>query len=206
MKTSSVQLRCVPWLKGCQRRTYSQFGEDGLIAEALEHVGANGRACFEVGASDGTTFSNVRALIEIGWSACLIEHDAELHKQLVTLYGDNPRVSLSREWVLPWTIDDILDSAGLPEDLDLGVIDIDEQDFWLWAGMRRRPALMLVEFAVGRSPWQLPRLRDDTAMPNPDKQAGAERILELGRARGYVPIAQTLCNLLFVRRELLYAD
>src|SRR5579864_4986077 len=55
----------------------SQFGEDGLIAAILEKIGVKHQSCFEIGASDGTFFSNTKALRDQGWFADLVEPDKD---------------------------------------------------------------------------------------------------------------------------------
>lgn len=196
---------CVPWLVKASGNTYSQFGEDGLVAAVFEKIGTTNKQCFEVGASDGTTCSNARALIEQGWSACMIEKDNERYAKLEAMYADNASVSTVHGCIFPWTIDDILDGCGFAADMDLGVIDIDEQDFWVWAGMQRHvPRVMLVEYAAYKPRWQIPLIRSDEGEPDIRVQAGLGHILALGVAKGYVALAQTPCNVLFCRKELVY--
>jgi len=196
---------CVPWLAQASNNVYSQFGEDGLIAAVLDRIGATNQQCFEVGAYDGTVCSNARALIEQEWLACLIEKDDENYAKLSALYADNPKVSTVHSCVFPWTIDDILNDAGCVPDMDLGVIDIDEQDFWVWAGMQRYvPRVMLVEYAAYKPRWQIPMIRSDEGEADIRVQAGLGHILALGVAKGYVALAQTPCNVLFARKELVY--
>jgi hypothetical protein len=168
-------VQCVPWLNGRARNVHTQYGEDGLLEAIFERIGETNRWCFEVGAYDGLTFSNVARLMDDGWSAVLVEADA-----------------------------DLLVEAGLPDEPDLGVIDIDEQDFWLWAGMQRiRPRVMVVEFGLGRPVDQVPPLSDEQREPIPIIQAGKNMIHYLGRAKGYIPIAVTEANILFVRTDCL---
>ena len=196
---------CVPWLAKAFDNVYSQFGEDGLIAAVFDRIGTTNRHCFEVGAYDGTACSNARALTDQGWAACLIEKDDERYAKLEAMYADNGSVPTVHGCVFPWTIDDILDTAGCPVDMDLGVIDIDEQDFWVWAGMQRHiPRVMLVEFAAYKPRWQIPMIRSDEGEPDIRVQAGLGHILALGVAKGYVALAQTVCNVLFVRKELVH--
>ena len=196
---------CVPWLAKASKNVYSQYGEDGLVAAVFEKIGTTNKQCFEVGAYDGSTCSNALALIEQGWSACMIEKDDELHAKLESTYADNDSVSTVHGCVFPWTIDDILDAACCVPGMDFGVIDIDEQDFWVWAGMQRHmPRVMLVEYAARLPRWQIPQLRSDEGEPDILVQAGLGHILALGVAKGYVPLAQTVCNVLFARKELVY--
>ena len=79
---------------------YSQFGEDGVLAEIFKRIGATNKQCFECGAADGKWFSNSRRLIDEGWSAALIEADPVNWKELDKL--DNPpRVNVVHGKAMP---------------------------------------------------------------------------------------------------------
>ena len=70
--------------------TYSQGGEEAaLLALNLEpgHL-------LDIGAADGMTFSNSRALIERGWHAILVESSPDHFMTLFEEYRDHPRVDL----------------------------------------------------------------------------------------------------------------
>ncbi len=94
--------------------------------------------------------------------------------------------------------------------MDLGVIDIDGQDYWVWDGMERyRPRVMLVEHAAGTHDQNKFLKRDPTAMFIPEQgdsqkgQASFAAIVELGQSKGYTPLAVTHCNVLFCLTELV---
>ncbi len=180
----------VEWLKGRASNTYTQFGEDGLIAATLERIGIENTWCFEVGASDGVVWSNTKLLREQGWQAVLIEAD-------VTLYGQLESKKCYNETIWHATIDaaqleHLLAKSDCPLMPDLGVIDIDGEDYNVWQGMQTyRPRVMLVE--------KFPA--DENADIN--GQAGRTLLLELAEDKGYTCVADTFCNMLFVADECL---
>ena len=187
------------WLYGREANVTSQFGEDGLIAATLGRLGSTNRWCFEVGANDGEFYSNVNALWRTGWDAVLIESNAE-HFAKLKRY-ESQHVRCVHATVGPDSLDQILTAAGAPTDMDLGVIDIDGQDYWVWHGMQTyRPRIMLVEFAHRSedSIGYVPECGDESG-----RQASYASILELGHSKGYVALAKTCVNLLFARKELL---
>lgn len=197
---------CSKWLEGCASNTYSQYGEDGFIGSVFARVGETNRWCFECGASDGMTYSNVRRLIEQDWNAALVDCDNDALASLALQYGGNPRVHIRKAYIEPTTFDGLLIDMGVPSEPDFGVIDIDEQDFWVWAGMRViRPRVMMVEYAAGRPADQVPPLRLDKGEPSPLIQAGKHMIHYMGCVKGYTTVAMTLCNALFVRNDVLEA-
>ena len=73
-------------------RDFSQGGEQPAILAALKGI-KQGRV-LDVGAADGSTFSNSRALIEQGWGGVLIEPEAAAFLKLHDLYQDRDDVLL----------------------------------------------------------------------------------------------------------------
>jgi hypothetical protein len=184
------------WLLGKQRNDTSQFGEDGLIQAVLERIGETSRWCFEVGAADGLFFSNTKRLRDAGWSAVLIEAERDLYKQCRQF--ENAKVHVVNERIGGGSLDAILARCGSPPTPDLGVIDIDGQDYWAWKGMQARPRVMLVEFMYLNE-----NMSDPAFIPTEggSGQAGLDAIVGLGREKEYTPIASTYCNVLFVDRD-----
>lgn len=182
------------FLAGCGANFTSQFGEDGLIAACLDHFGTVNRWCFEVGAHDGRFFSNTMRLRDEGWNAVLIEAEAENYEKLRELRTERVRTIPKR--IGPRSLDEILKEQGAPKNIDLGVIDIDGQDYWIWDGLREfRPRLMLIEFdygSEGKGDW-IPE-------QNGKGQASYRAILSLGDSLRYEALAATRCNLLFSDR------
>lgn len=197
--------QCRSWLNGCAGNVHSQAGEDGYIKAIFEKIGCVNKWCFEIGASDGLSLSNTAALIDGGWNALLIEQDDESFAFLRKRYDGNPHVFTSNAYVdSDYPLDSVLDSVGAPHDIDLGIIDVDEQDFWLWAGMERhRPRVMVVEYGFGRPVDQIPPLRIDRQEPVPQIQAGVNMIHYLGVAKGYTAVAITKYNIIFCSAELV---
>jgi len=175
----------------------SQFGEDGLIEACLENFGSVNRWCFEVGAADGTFFSNTARLREQGWKTVLIEGDAEQYDRLQKIRSET--IWTIPKHITPRSLDLILAECGVPADIDFGVIDIDGQDYWIWDGLENfRPRLLLVEFDYGSE-----NKPDWTPEPDGQGQATFKAIERLGREKGYEPLAKTICNLLFAATEIL---
>lgn len=184
-------IRCTPhvkWLKNKALNVYTQFGEDGLIAACLEEIGETNRHCFEIGASDGRFFSNTLILREKGWYAVLIEASEKLYEKLKADYGSKS-TCIHRTCV---DLDAVLRETNINLQPDLGIIDIDGQDFWMWSDLQDvRPRIMLVEIST-RSPSEPPPERDG------EGQAGIDAIRYLGESKGYTLVAETFCNALFV--------
>jgi FkbM family methyltransferase len=69
---------------------YSQNNEQQII---LDYFGDFKGSLLDLGANDGITFSNSRALIERGWFADLVEPSPKIFTKLHRLYEGNKRVA-----------------------------------------------------------------------------------------------------------------
>jgi FkbM family methyltransferase len=72
--------------------SYSQGEEEGAILAAFQGKPV-GRA-LDIGAWNPTTFSNSRALYELGWELVLIEPSPTPMTKLLEVYGNDPRVKI----------------------------------------------------------------------------------------------------------------
>lgn len=185
---------CRDCLADCGYNVYSQFGEDGLVDAVFDRIGVENEWCFEVGAADGEFYSNTLRLRQQGWSSVLVESSDDQFEKLKHHESDRTHVVHQ----VASDMDAILSRFDVPANLDLGVIDIDGQDYWLWHDMQAfRPRVMLVEFH-----W-----RDgETFVPPRDiaetRQAGPEALSRLADTKGYTEVARTYVNQLFVQKEL----
>lgn len=194
--TQSINATAVlPWLHGKALNVYTQFGEDGLIDAVFDRIGTTNRECFEVGAADGRYYSNTLRLREDGWGAVLMEKDPAQWEKLHANYRSDLVDCVigavdDLDTTLHWT--------RLRDELcpDLGVIDVDGQDYWLWHDMvEYRPRVMLVE--INYQEWDAIPPRGESG------QAGLAAIRQLGEEKGYELAAHTYCNALFIRRDEL---
>lgn len=185
------------WLHGQERNDTSQFGEDGLIQAVFAKCGDTNRWCFEVGAADGLFYSNTKRLRDLGWNAVLIEADGKLAEECRRF--ESNKVQVIHERISGEALDAILSRCGCPQNPDLGVIDIDGQDYWTWKALVCRPRVILVEFMYVNQ-----NMTDPGFIPQQggEGQAGLDAILELGQEKGYVALAQTVCNVLFVDKAV----
>ncbi len=67
--------------------TYSQYGEDVIIAEIFSRIQQDKFRLLDIGAWDPIEKSNSRLLIEAGWSAVLIEPSPTPLRNLIGAYG-----------------------------------------------------------------------------------------------------------------------
>lgn len=182
----------------------SQFEEDRVLADIFTRLGIVCGSCVEFGAWDGKKNSNTYNLIvNRGWRGVLIEANTERFKDLIDTYHDRPDITKINRIVgfdPPDTLDSILSETNIQTDFDLLSIDIDGNDYHVWAALKKySPKVVVIEF--------------NPSMPNEflfvqardlgvNHGSSIRAITELGRDKGYELVATTECNSLYVRREL----
>ncbi len=134
-------------LHAFQHRVFSQHGEDGVIQRIFEIIEPGPKFCVEFGAFDGIHNSNMRNLIvNHGWSSFQIEGNPIRAAGLAKNYADYPNVKTLQAWVWPGNIEILFEENGVPKDLDLLVIDIDSNDYYVWRAIRDfRPKVVVIE-------------------------------------------------------------
>ena len=182
------------------KRVYSEAGEDGILAKIFALLAIEQGFCVEFGAWDGRRLSNTRLLLENGWSGVLIEGDAEKFAALQANVS-SPKVQLVHALVGTrgdQSLDAILQRCASPPLLDLLSIDIDSDDLAVWMAMRQyRARCVVIEYNI--------TIPFDTDFVNPAGKCwgnSARTIVTFEQSRGYVLVAMTGMNLIFLDREL----
>ena len=183
--------------------TFSQNGEDGIIAAIFERIGTTTKVCCEFGAWDGIHFSNCRNLILLGWSALMIESDRNRFKDLVSTYANNRLVTCVNKLV-----DSASNSLGSilrahdARDLDFLSIDIDGLDYEILETLDIRPRVICIEVNAGHNPESGARVSRHIAQNNVGQPL--EVFVEIADAKGYDLVCYT-GNAFFVRRDVVAA-
>lgn len=195
----------------CEERRFSQNGEDGIIAAILERIGLTSGVFAEIGAADGEE-NCTRALAETGrWAGVWVEGDPGRAARAEAV-GRSIGVTTVHAFVERDNIVDLLADTGAIDDtgLDVLVIDVDGNDWYLWRELARhhRPALVVTEVNGAFGPWV------DWVMPydpvhrwQEDRRHGAtlRAFDRLARALGYVLVAcdGAGVNAFWVRADLV---
>lgn len=193
-------------LRDYENSVYSQAGEDGILEKLFSVIEPTHKYAIEFGAGDGVTLSNVRNLMaHHGWGGLLIEGDPARAEMLRKNYEGLPRVRTAQAWVFPGNVELLFEEHDVPKDLDLLVIDIDSNDYYVWRAIREyRPKVVVIEFN-GRFPPPYRMVVEFHPMlywSERDIHHGAsiQSLYELGREKGYELIGPNYrgINLFFV--------
>ncbi len=192
-----------------ENTVFSQAGEDGILERIFQLVEPTRRFAIEFGAGEGIDMSNVRKLIvREGWGGLLIEGDDELAQRLRDNYLEYPAVRTLQAWVYPANVELLFEENGVPRDLDLLVIDIDSNDYYIWRAIRDfRPKVVMVEYNGTFAPPQrmVIAFHPMTWWGEEDFHFGAsiQSLYELGKRKGYELVATNSrgVNLFFVDRQ-----
>jgi len=195
-------------LSKCERRVFSQNGEDGVIEKVFEVIQPTSRFAIEFGAGDGVKMSNMRNLIlNHGWRSLMIEGDHALAASCQQTYRGTPGVTCLEHWVYPGNVEFLFEENGVPQDLDLLVIDIDGFDYWVWKVIYEyRPKLVMIEINGTFAPpikaivEYNPFLYWDGSFYH---GASLQSMYELGKRKGYelVYVEKQGANAFFVDRK-----
>jgi hypothetical protein len=134
-------------------RAFSQNGEDGVIAEILRRCDALDGYFVEFGAARGVE-NNCAALADLlGWRGLFLEADERDHAVLERKYRPSDRVATRRTLVTPENVEELFAAAGVAPEPELLSIDVDGEDYWIWAALERyRPLVVVIEYNSGLEP------------------------------------------------------
>jgi hypothetical protein len=202
--------------------TYSQNGEDGILAEIIKRIGLvvdKDFNCVEFGAWDGAHLSNTFALVEsYGASAVYIEGDSQKFQKLLETATKHPSITPVESLVtgtnshiaVPVTeaftgvfdstkfakLDQILQKTSCPRDYELLSIDIDSFDLEVWEAHRvYQPKIVVIEINSSIPPG-IRQWHRGLYQGN-----SFSSTLEVAKAKGYNLVFHT-GNMIFVRDDL----
>lgn len=173
---------------------YSQNGEEGLILECTRRLQIGGRydnnVAVEIGGSDGRYCSNTALLLERGWRGLFVESDYGLYLKSKSNWANFPKVHHQCSRVDANNI-----NAFVDERCDVLSLDTDGADFQIFAGLKAKPKIIIIEIDSSYPP-QIEAFNNDGA--------GVYRnTVKLGISKGYFLLCHT-GNLVMVHNEYRY--
>jgi hypothetical protein len=193
------------------RKLFSQNDEDGIIAEIFRRIGAKARVFVEIAAGDGRENCSA-ALLSQGWRGLWVECDADnvrsIHERWPTEIASG-QLKVSSKFLQVEEINRVISDAGLGDDIDLLIMDIDGNDYYMLEALESRPRVICSEYFAKKPPpvsWIMPR--DDRPRPfNFTDETGAslQSLDDLLTPRGYSLVGSSIAgvNCFFVRSDLV---
>ena len=190
---------------------YSMGDEDGIQAEIFRRIGTTNRQFIEFGCGDGTENNTVYLLLS-GWTGLWMDGSSSemaiVRKELKP-YLDAGKLQAHNTFITRDNINTLIRQAGLSEEPDLLVIDIDGNDYHIWEAIDCvRPRVVCVEYnATFRPPVKVVQEYKADAAWDGSNFGGAslKALEELGRRKGYALVGCSLVgsNSFYVREDLL---
>lgn len=186
----------------------SEHGEDGIIHEIFRRIGTTTRIFVEVGV--GGCENNTAFLLSQGWTGFWIDGDSgflralENREDLQTECLKYLVAFASRE-----NISALFEQLGVPKEFDLLSLDVDQNTYYAWEGLRSfRPRVVVVEYNAVIPPDVDWKVRYDSKRTWDGTQnfgASLKAFEILGRQFGYSLVGCELLgvNAFFVRDDLL---
>ena len=167
-------------LERYESRTYSQNGEDGVIARIFDRIGTTNRYFVEFGTGADGRERNTRLLQSQGWTGLLMDACA-----------DPAHPEVSKESITAENINELFRKYSVPDEFDMLSIDIDGNDYWVWQAIDRRyrPRLLVMEYNAAIPPDQSRTIRYDAGFRwRGTDYFGASllALADLSASRGYV--------------------
>jgi FkbM family methyltransferase len=196
-------------LRQAESRVYSQNGEDGILQAILSRISIQARYCVEFGVGSGDECNCARLVLQEQWGALFLEADEQQFLAMRRHYADHAKVRCVQASVTSSNIEELLEKNAVPREFDVLSIDIDGNDYWVWAAINGwRPRVVVIEYNAS-----FPPPRKWVMKENPDHRwdrtnyygASLASLAALARRKGYTLVATDSkgVNAFFVRNDCL---
>lgn len=195
-----------------ERKHGSQFGETGVIDSIFNQLGIVPKYCVEFGSGQVRKYSgtaNIRYFYDKYKTECLY---FEVKEGKIAQSDEEYRHQIKIETITASNVNDIFKKYNVPNQLDVVVIDVDGQDYWIWKNLNYYPNIILIEFNP-----TLPHT--DSKVMHYDEDhwswrkseclyygASITAMKKLGEEKGYSLVYKTSRNLIFVKKDLVDID
>jgi hypothetical protein len=206
-----------PWngrLAAREFRTFSQWGEDGIIQALIHTVEIRQKIFIEFGVTNYTESNTRFLLMNNNWKGLLIDGNAahiEYIKNDPIYWQHNLKADCT--FITRENINEIFRSNGVSGEIGLLSIDIDGNDYWVWKEITAvNPAIVVVEFNArfGKDravtvPYDPAFTREKAHYSNIYYGASLKALSRLGCEKGYAFVGANSAgnNAFFVRRDLM---
>jgi hypothetical protein len=194
-----------------EAKVFSQYGEDGIIAEIFRRIGATNRYFVEFGSADGLE-NNTVFLLRQGWSGLWMDGNKALIERVKLRFATEigaKRLIACETFITAENIERLFSDNGVPAEFDLLSIDIDRNDYYVWKSIETyRPRVVVIEYNAIFPPgvqWVIEYNPGEQWDGTSNFGASLSALESLGRLKGYSLVGCNIAgiNAFFVRTDLL---
>lgn len=194
------------------RKSFSQFGEDGLISEIFNRIGTGNRYFVEFGVGDGMENNTCFQLVANKWSGSWIEgseKSCESIKSKFSRYLTSGKLKLKNSFITSKNIETLFEELSVPKEFDLLSIDIDGNDYHIWKAITKfSPRVLVIEYNASFGPDAEYNVEyaENFVWDGTNNFGSSLKAFEiLGAEKGYSLVGCDLAgiNAFFVRNDLL---
>ena len=201
-------------LKENQKNKYgSQYGETGVIDSIFKQLNIVPKYGVEFGAGivrdNGGGTANIRWFYDEYNMKCLY---FETNERKISCSGQKYKDQIKIESITASNVNRVFSKYNVPKDLDIVVIDIDGQDYYVWEALNYDPKIMLIEFNP-LLPYTESKVMyyDENHYKRRNGKsayygASISALKKLGLRKGYSLVYKTSRNLIFVHKSLVDID
>lgn len=189
-------------------RVSSQNGEDGIIREIFKRIGTTDRRFVEVGVDDGIE-CNTAFLLTQGWRGSWIDGGPQMIETVDRWNEENGSgLTALAAFVTRENVASLFERLNVPVEFDFLSLDIDQNTFYAWEGLRRyRPRVVAVEYNAILPPdmdWKVRYNPDRTFDGSNNYGASLKAFENLGKELGYrlVGCDSNGVNAFFIRSDI----
>jgi hypothetical protein len=192
------------WLATYSKGRAAEYGEGEILKKISNTIGGNDIKWFvEFGAGNGLSASNSRSFItEMNYAAVLIEPMNARYQALSKLYEEYKNVITLNNFVGfegEDRLDNLLSDTDIPKNFDILSIDIDGNDYHVWAALKNySPKVVCIEFNETVPP-HIDFVQNAKVSVN--QGCGILPLCTLGKAKGYELVCVSDNNAFFVLEQ-----
>ena len=192
-------------------QVFSQYGEDGIIQEIFNRIGATNKYFIEFGVENGLECNSTNLLYK-DWQGLWIEGSEKMYGEINKRFSDliaKGKLTVKNGFITAENIESMFKTAGAPAEPDLLSIDIDYNDYYVWKAISNfKPRVVVIEYnSTFRPdtrfvvPYNASRMWDGSSFFG----ASLLALQELADAKGYCLVGCSFAgaNAFFVRKDLV---
>jgi hypothetical protein len=190
---------------------YSMADQDGILQEIFKRIGATNRQLVEFGCGDGLE-NNTVYLVMLGWKAFWMDgggaQTASVREKHASRIASG-QLQVRQTFITRENINELIGSSGLGPEIDLLVIDLDGNDYYIWEALTAvNPRVVVIEYnATFRPPHKVVQEYKADHVWDSTNYFGSSlaALEEMGRKKGYCLVGcnYTGIDAFFVRQDLV---